>query len=245
MTYPTIKILPGEDRRLRNGSPWLFSNELRMDADAKALPPGGLVRLMAPSGKMLGVAQFNPHSLIAARMLTRNKDAQIDRAFLTRRIARALQLRERLFDTPHYRLIHAEADGLPGLVVDRFGDTLVVQLNTAGMEALREPMIEALDEVVRPRTIIARNNSPSRQHEGLASEVTVLKGEPGPRLELIENGLDLPGRPCRRAEDRLVLRPARQSPLRGRALQGRGGARPLQLLRRLRADRGGRGCAKR
>ncbi len=189
MTYPTIKILPGEDRRLRNGSPWLFSNELRMDADAKALPPGGLVRLMAPSGKMLGVAQFNPHSLIAVRMLTRNKDAQVDRAFLTRRIARALQLRERLFDTPHYRLIHAEADGLPGLIVDRFGDTLVVQLNTAGMEALREPLIEALDEVVRPRTIIARNDSPSRQHEGLASEVTVLKGEPGPRLELIENGL--------------------------------------------------------
>ena len=133
MPYPTIKILPGEDRRLRNGSPWLFSNELRMDADAKSVPPGSLVRLMAPSGKMLGVAQFNPHSLIAARMLTRNKDAEIDRSFVARRLARALQLRERLFDVPFYRLVHAEADGLPGLVIDRFGDTLVMQVNTAGM----------------------------------------------------------------------------------------------------------------
>ncbi|MFZ1426226.1 MAG: class I SAM-dependent rRNA methyltransferase [Geminicoccaceae bacterium] len=189
MSYPTVKILPGEDRRLRNGSPWLFSNELRMDAEAKALPPGTLVRLMAPSGKMLGIAQFNPHSLIAGRMLTRNKDAQIDRGFLTRRITRALQLRDRLFETPHYRLIHAEADGLPGLVVDRSGDTLVVQFNSAGMDMLAGPVTEALDEVVRPRTIIARNDAPARQLEGLASEVKALKGAIGDRLELVENGL--------------------------------------------------------
>jgi 23S rRNA (cytosine1962-C5)-methyltransferase len=189
MAYPTIKILPGEDRRLRHGSPWLFSNELRMDADAKALPPGSLVRLMGPSGKILGVAQFNPHSLIAARLLTRNKDAEIERSFFTRRIARALALRERLVEAPHYRLVHAEADGLPGLVVDRFGDTLVVQLNTAGMNAMADLVVEALDEVVRPRAVIARNDSPARGLEGLESEVRLLKGEVGPRLELVENGL--------------------------------------------------------
>jgi len=189
MAYPTIKILPGEDRRLRHGSPWLFSNELRMDADAKALPPGSLVRLMGPSGKILGVAQFNPHSLIAARLLTRNKDAEIERSFFTRRIARALALRERLVEAPHYRLVHAEADGLPGLVVDRFGDTLVVQLNTAGMNAMADLVVEALDEVVRPRAVIARNDSPARGLEGLESEVRLLKGEVGPQLELIENGL--------------------------------------------------------
>ncbi len=168
MSYPTIKILPGEDRRLRNGSPWLFSNELKMDAAAKAVPRGSLVRLMAPSGKMLGVAQFNPHSLIAARMLTRNKDAQIDQGFLVRRLARALQLRERLFEQPYYRLVHAEADGLPGLVVDRFGDTLVVQLNTAGMATLEPQLVAALDQVIRPRNIVARNDAPSRLLEGLA-----------------------------------------------------------------------------
>jgi 23S rRNA (cytosine1962-C5)-methyltransferase len=189
MAYPTIKILPGEDRRLRHGSPWLFSNELRMDADAKALPPGSLVRLMGPSGKILGVAQFNPHSLIAARMLTRNKDAEIERSFFSRRVARALALRERLFETPHYRLVHAEADGLPGLVVDRFGDTLVVQLNTAGMDALAGLVLEALDEVVGLKAVIARNDSSARGLEGLASEVRLLKGETGPRLELVENGL--------------------------------------------------------
>src|SRR5688500_13686638 len=110
-SYPTIRILPGQDRRFRNGSPWLFSNELPMDAEAKALPPGGLVGVMAPSGKIMGVAQFNPQSLIAARLLTRNKDAHVDRPFVARRVARAVKLRERLFDTPHYRLVHAEADG--------------------------------------------------------------------------------------------------------------------------------------
>ena len=189
MSYPTIKILPGDDRRLRNGSPWLFSNELRMDEAARAVPRGSLVRLMAPSGKMLGVAQFNPHSLIAARMLTRNKDAQIDRGFVARRLARALQLRERLFDVPFYRLVHAEADGLPGLVIDRFGDTAVLQVNTAGMEALEPQIVAALQETVKPRTIIARNDAPSRLLEGLAQEVRVLKGELPERLELIENGL--------------------------------------------------------
>ena len=189
MSYPTIKILPGEDRRLRNGSPWLFSNELRMDEAAKALPRGTLVRLMAPSGKMLGVAQFNPHSLIAARLLTRNKDAEIDRGFVARRIARALQMRERLFDRPCYRLIHAEADGLPGLVVDRFGDTLVAQFNTAGMEAMTPLVVAALEEVFHPRTIVARNDGPSRQLEGLPQEVRALKGEVPERLELEENGL--------------------------------------------------------
>ncbi|MGD9507370.1 MAG: class I SAM-dependent rRNA methyltransferase, partial [Geminicoccaceae bacterium] len=185
----TIKILPGEDRRLRGGSPWLFSNELRMDEAARAVSPGSLVRLMAPSGKMLGVAQFNPHSLIAARILTRNKDATIDREFVARRVRRALELRERLFDTPHYRLVHAEADGLPGLVVDRFGDALVVQLNTAGMAAMQPAIVAALDAVVRPATIIARNDAPSRQLEGLPLEVMALEGVLPGRLELVENGL--------------------------------------------------------
>jgi 23S rRNA (cytosine1962-C5)-methyltransferase len=160
-----------------------------MDAEAKALPPGSLVRLMSGQGKILGVAQFNPHSLIAARILTRNKDAAIDRKFFTHRLARAVSLRERLFDTPHYRLIHAEADGLPGLVVDRFGDTLVLQLNTAGMQAMEGLIVDALRETVRPRAILARNDAPARQHERLESEVRTIRGEVPPHIELIENGL--------------------------------------------------------
>ena len=160
---------------------------------------------------MLGVAQFNPHSLIAARMLTRNKDAEIDRAFVARRLARALQLRERLFDEPYYRLVHAEADGLPGLVVDRFGDTLVVQVNTAGMEALEPQIVAALDEVVRPRNIVARNDAPGRaSSRAWPSEVKVLKGELPEPARAGRERPHLRRRPGRRAEDRLVLRPARQ-----------------------------------
>lgn len=189
MSYPTIKLLPGEDRRLRQGSPWLFSNEVRMDEAARALPPGGIVRLMAANGKIMGVAHFNPRSLIAARLLSRNKDAVIDRAFVARRIARALELRERLFDAPHYRLVHAEADGLPGLVVDRFGEVLVLQANTAGMAGMQDLILEALHELVRPRSVIGRNDSAARGLEGLPGETALLAGEPVGRVEVIENGL--------------------------------------------------------
>ena len=109
MRYPSIHLLPGQDRRPRAGHPWIYSNELRMDAAAKALPPGEPVSLFSSDGKPLAIALFNPHSLIAARVITRNKDATIDAAFVERRLTRALRLRERLFDQPYYRLAHAEA----------------------------------------------------------------------------------------------------------------------------------------
>ena len=188
--YPTIKILPGEDRRLRAGSPWLYSNELRMDEAAKAIPPGSVARLMAPNGKMLGLAHFNPRTLIAARLLTRNKDARVDRAFVERRLARALQLRDRLFPEPYYRLVNAEADGLPGLVVDRFGDTVVMQANTAGMDALEPEIAAALEAVVAPSVIVARHESGARQLEGLPLGTRALKGEAPARVRVRENGLD-------------------------------------------------------
>ena len=110
MTYPTIHILPGHDRRLRSGSPWIYSNELRMDAAARALPPGSVARLVVPNGKTFALVHVNPHSLIAARVLTRNKDGRIDHRYLERRLARALALRDRLYLRPFYRLVHAEAD---------------------------------------------------------------------------------------------------------------------------------------
>jgi 23S rRNA (cytosine1962-C5)-methyltransferase len=187
--YPTIKITRGHDRRQKAGAPWLFSNELRLDEASKCLPPGSIVRLMAPTGKIVGVAHFNPHSLIAARLLSRNKDASIDRAFLERRIARALALRQKLYDRPYYRLVHAEGDGLPGLVVDRYGDLLVVQFNTAGMAALEAEVTAALVAVVGASTVLARNDSPGRSMEGLADEVRVLKGTLPELIDVEENGL--------------------------------------------------------
>ncbi|HET6466831.1 MAG TPA: class I SAM-dependent rRNA methyltransferase [Geminicoccaceae bacterium] len=189
MTYPSIRILPGRDRRFRGGSPWLYSNEIDMDTAAKTVEPGAVARIMTPNGKILGVAHFNPHSLIAARLLTRNKDAQIDRAYFQRRIARALALRERLFDRPFYRLLHGEADGLPGLVVDRFGEALVVQINTAGMQRMAALIGEALEAAVRPKTLLMKGDAPVRQLEGLEEEVELVRGDLPERVEVEENGL--------------------------------------------------------
>ena len=195
MDYPTIKILPGEDRRLRTGAPWLYSNELKMDEAAKALPRGSVVRLMAPNGKILGLAHFNPHTLIAARLLTRNKDGKVDRTFLERRIARALALRSKLYAEPWYRLVHAEADGLPGLIVDRFGDVVVLQANTAGMDVLEGEVAAVLDRLLDARVIIARDEAGSRQLEGLPAETRVLKGEAPDRVLVRENGVEFEADP--------------------------------------------------
>ena len=187
MRYPPIHLLPGQDRRPRAGHPWIYSNELRMDAAAKALPPGAPVCLFSSEGRPLAIALFNPHSLIAARVITRNKDATIDAAFVERRLARALRLRERLFERPYYRLAHAEADGLPGLVVDRFGEVVVCQLNSAGIASLEPLIMDALDRLLAPRTIVLRNDSPVRELEGLTQEVRIVKGALDGPIELVEN----------------------------------------------------------
>ena len=184
---PSVLLKAGEDRRVRSGHPWAFSNEILMDAETKALPAGSLVVMRAPGGQAIGVATFNPHSLIAARMLTSNPEANIDALFLGRRIANAVALRDKLIGVPYYRLIHAEADGLPSVIVDRFGDALVVQVNSAGMDALTPVLLEALEAELSPKTIVLKNDSPVRELEGLTREVTVVKGNGGP-IELIENG---------------------------------------------------------
>jgi 23S rRNA (cytosine1962-C5)-methyltransferase len=189
MRHPEVHLLPGQDKRLRAGHPWVFSNEIRMDAAAKALPPGEVVALVSAERKALALAQFNPHSLIAARVLTRNPATRIDAAFLARRLARALRLRERLFQAPFHRLVHAEADGLPGLVVDRFGDAVVCQLNSAGMARLEGELLEALDQTLAPRVVVLRNDSPVRELEGLETEVRLAKGTLDGPVALEENGL--------------------------------------------------------
>jgi 23S rRNA (cytosine1962-C5)-methyltransferase len=185
---PTVLLRAGEDRRVRAGHPWAFSNEILMDAETKALPAGSLAILRAPSGEALGLATFNPHSLIAARVLTSNPEATVDALFLGRRLAQAAALRDRLIGVPYYRLIHAEADGLPGVIVDRFGDALVVQVNSAGMDRLTPVLLEALEAELSPKTILLKNDSPVRELEGLRREVVVAKGEATDAIELVENG---------------------------------------------------------
>lgn len=187
-SYPIIRLVKGGGKRARHGHPWIFSNEIAMTASAKALAPGSLVVIEDAGGEALGLYGFNPHTLIAARLLTRNIEAAIDAGFMTERIRSAVQLRNQLFDRPYYRLIHAEADGLPGLVIDRFGDAVVAQANTAMIDRLSPPLIEALEQTLSPARLIFKNDSPARKLEGL--ELTTFAAKGGEEsLAVEENGL--------------------------------------------------------
>jgi 23S rRNA (cytosine1962-C5)-methyltransferase len=185
----SITLRPDAHRRLLAGHPWVYSNEIVMDQAAKSIEAGSLVRLLQADGRPLATAFFNPRTLIAARVLTRDLEAAIDQAFFAGRLARALRLRQRLYGEPFYRLVHAEADGLPGTVVDRFGELLVVQINTAGMELLLPALQAALDQVLAPDAILLRADAPARELEGLPGYVRWAKGERTGPVELRENGL--------------------------------------------------------
>jgi 23S rRNA (cytosine1962-C5)-methyltransferase len=188
-TRPVISLLPGRQKRAESGHPWIYSNEVTMSAEAKALPAGGLVTVKKPDGKTLGVATFNPHPLVSARLLSRDATHRIDAGFFLRVLRRSLAIREKLFDAPFYRLVHAEADGLPGLVIDRFGTALVCQLNTAGMALLESELLAALDELLAPEIVVLRNDSPARLAEGLEPETRIAKGNLSAPVELVENGI--------------------------------------------------------
>ncbi|HEY1614030.1 MAG TPA: class I SAM-dependent rRNA methyltransferase [Rhizomicrobium sp.] len=188
MNRPLIRVKPRSARRARAGAPWIFSNEILLDAELRALPAGSLVRVEGDDGRKFGAGYFNLNSLIAVRLLEAPAEAAIDRTFLAGRIARARQLRERFFEQPFYRLVNAEGDGLPGLTIDRFGDVAVVQISTAGMERLLDDIVGALDEAIGPACIVLRADSPSRSLEGLTNYVTTAKGTMPGRVRLEENG---------------------------------------------------------
>ena len=185
---PVVTLLPGGHRRAETGHPWIFSNEIAMDAAAKALAPGTLVTLRRSDERPLGVAMFNPHTLLAARLLDRDAARPIGKRFFARHLDRALRLRERLFRAPYYRLVHAEADGLPGLIIDRFGAVLVTQANAAGIDQLMPVILDALHQVLMPEAIVLRNDSPARTLEGLPAETRVAAGQVDGPVPLEENG---------------------------------------------------------
>ena len=186
--HPTLKLKPKEGRRARAGAPWIFSNEVQMDGAAKALTAGSIVNLIGDDGTPLGTGYFNAKSLISVRLLDRASDTIIGTGFFVRRLERALAIRAALYSKPFYRLIHAEGDGLPGLTIDRFADTLVVQITTAGMERLLDPLLAAFEKTIQPVSVILRNDTPSRALEGLDTYVRSAKGD-GARIALEENGL--------------------------------------------------------
>lgn len=185
---PRVVLKPKLERRLLYGHPWVYSNEVSLDNLARALEPGEIVTLAAADGRKLATAIYNRHTLIAARVVTREADATIDAAFFAGRLRHALALRERLYGQPYYRLIHAEADGIPGTIVDRYGSTLVLQINTAGIERLLPELLAALDEVLAPETVLLRDDSAARSLEGLQSGYRLVKGKLEGPVALLENG---------------------------------------------------------
>ena len=128
---PRLNLKPREGRRARAGAPWIFSNEIALGAEAKALAAGHLVRVEGDDGRDFGVGYFNPKSLIAVRLFETASSTAINESFFHQRLARALALREALYAQPYYRLVHAEGDGLPGLTVDRFDRVCVVVCGSA------------------------------------------------------------------------------------------------------------------
>ena len=162
-----------------------------MKPEYRQMEPGGLVRLEGDDGARFGTFMFNPHSLIAARLLDRDPAAVIDTDWLRERLHAAISLRQRVCDTPYHRLVHAEADRLPGLVIDRFDDVAVLQANTAGIDRLTPIIIEALTTLLPLRSVVARNDSAARRQEGMAENVALLFGSDA-RADVVEGGIRFP-----------------------------------------------------
>lgn len=183
-----LRLKKNEDRRLRAGHVWIYSNEVDVaKTPLSNFSSGEIVTLENSVGKALGVAYVNPQCLLCARLVSRNPHQLIDETFLYHQLQKALAWREVIFDRPYYRLVFGESDGLPGLVIDRFEDVLSVQLNTAGMQALQVPLLEALKKLLSPRAILLRNDSSIRVMEGLPLEVKPLYGDPPQEITLEEN----------------------------------------------------------
>ena len=187
---PVVRLRPrAEARAIRHGFPWVYADELVTDRRSMALMPGALAVLEDGERRPLGLVTVNPRSKIIARMLDRDPGAIIDRAWIEARLRRAVALRDRLFDAPFYRLVHAEADGLPGIVIDRFGDVAVIQPNAAWAEAALPDLVAALVAVTGVQTVVKNGQGRARGLEGLAEEMTVVHGPaPSGPVEVPMNG---------------------------------------------------------
>ncbi|MCK9396502.1 MAG: class I SAM-dependent rRNA methyltransferase [Methylobacter sp.] len=189
MAHPEIYLKKNEDKRLRKGHLWVFSNEV----DTKRSPleqfnAGDLVQVKSDDGKVMGTAYINPQALICARLLSRKPNLKCGVNFFKERLTTALTLREKLFDQPYYRLVFGESDGLPGLVIDRFGPVLSVQITTAGIDQRKEALFAALIELLAPEAIILKNDNGQRQQEGLSLESEIAYGKLPDPLIIEENG---------------------------------------------------------
>ncbi len=188
--YPALFLKRGEDARLRAGHAWVFSNEIDTAKSPLAeFTPGETVVVVDHAGKPLGLACVNPNVLIAARLVARGLKHPFDRSLMVHRLKVALGLRERIHSEPHYRLVHGEADGLPGLVLDRYGDVLVGQIGTLAMEQRRADIEHAIIKVLKPRALVWKNRGGFRALEDLPEYVEVAHGELPDLVQAHEGGL--------------------------------------------------------
>jgi 23S rRNA (cytosine1962-C5)-methyltransferase len=189
MTLPIIRLNPKADYRLRHGHLWIYSNEINNAHYAiKNLTPGMEAIIEDSKGSVLGVAYINPNTLLCGRMINFNSTLGFNLEIFTKRCQQALALRQQLFPTPCYRLIYGESDFLPGLVVDRFYDLLVIQVSTAGMEKHLALILQGLDEIIQPKAMVVKNDGKMRAVEGLESYITWHKGQEE-KTFLEENGV--------------------------------------------------------
>ena len=188
-TLPRLLLKSGHDRRIKKGHRWVYSNEVDTNrSPLTQFAPGTLATVTSAQGKPLGSALVNPNTLIAARLYSREGDVVIDEEMLTRRLEAALRLRRQLFASDHHRWVYGDSDALPGLVLDCYGEVVVGQISSAGMEQLK-PMLEtAIAAVYAPATLIWRNQGGFRTIEGLDEYIDVASGELPQQLEVIENG---------------------------------------------------------
>src|SRR5215469_7670156 len=190
MALPPLILKKNEDRRLRAGHLWVFSNEVdTARTPLKPFQPGDPVEIQDSKGHVVGTGYVNPNSLIAARILSRDPAHLPGRSLLVHRLKVALALRERLYPQPYYRLVFGESDGLPGLVVDRYGEVLVAQITTAGMERLKSDIVAALEKVIGPKVILFRNDVGIRELEGLPLYAETALGMPPSAVTVVEHGL--------------------------------------------------------
>jgi 23S rRNA (cytosine1962-C5)-methyltransferase len=190
LALPELRLKPREGRRLSAGHLWVFSNEVdtaRTPLDG--FEPGASCRVIGDREHFLGYAYVNPHALICARILGRDARYPPGKPLLVHRLQVALALRERLYARPFYRLAHGESDGLPGLVLDRYGDVVVGQIGTAGMETLKAEIAAAVQQVVAPGALVWKNDSGARELEGLPSYVETAFGEAPAHVEVEESGV--------------------------------------------------------
>jgi 23S rRNA (cytosine1962-C5)-methyltransferase len=190
LALPELRLKPREGRRLSAGHLWVFSNEVDTDrTPLSGFASGALCRVIGDRDHFLGYAYVNPHALICARILGRDARYPPGKSLLVHRLQVALALRERLYPRPFYRLVHGESDGLPGLVLDRYGDVVVGQVGTAGMESLKAGIVAAVEQVIAPRAMVWKNDSGARELEGLPSYVEAALGEVPDHVEVEESGV--------------------------------------------------------